>query len=517
MDLKNVQVERGEGGQVTLKIEVAPETVKIARDGVIKDLSRRIRVPGFRPGHIPSAIVRRQVGDEAIAQNVSDKIVPEAYQAALQETGLQPLDRAQVDELSFEALSGDTPLTFTARVIVRPSMEIEYSNLQATQPRVEVTDDDIEKGLAELQRQRAHFHDVEGRGAQNGDVLNAELRVFIDGEERGETPGTIRGFALGESGFVPNIDEDLVGAQLDEERRFSVTYPDDFKDAELAGKSAEFLVKITALKETHAPELNDEFAQTLGMDDMNAVRERMRAAIQEGRERESGEYVRAEIMKQLVEKTSFQVPPTLLEGRAKLRVQNVENELATRGGTLSDYLKAIGKTSEEFDADVQSEVESEMKQELILDEIAQREGLQASQNELESYYYQAAQAMQQPIERVVERLDIEAARASILQQKALQMLVESAQITEIEPLPIEADELEIQEIDADDLDDDIEMEDELDDSEIEVNEINRSEIGQIENATIATAAATPAVVASATVAPTTDAPAQSEKTEPTSV
>lgn len=442
MELNNVQVERGEGGQVTLSIEVAPGTVKAARERVIKDLSRRLRVPGFRPGHIPTAIVRRQVGDEAIAQNVSDQIVPEAYQAALQETGLQPLDRAQVDELSFDALSGDEPLTFTARVIVRPEMEIEYSNLKATQPRVEVTDDDVEKGLEELRRQRAHLYDIEGRGAQNGDILNAELRVFMDGEERGDEPGRLRGFVLGEGGFVPPIDEHLVGANLDEERRFEVTYPEDFKDADLAGKSAEFLVKITALKESHQAELTDEFAQTLGMEDMAAVRERMRGAIQEGRERESEEFVRAELLRQLVESTSFDVPPSLAEDRSQRRVQNVEAELAQRGGTLEDYLKAIGKTREEFEADVRSEVESEMKQELILDEIAQREGIEATQEELESYYYQAAQAMQQPVEKVVERLDVEQARASILQQKALMWLVENSDIEEGEPLPIEADETE---------------------------------------------------------------------------
>ncbi len=451
MELNNVQVERGEGGQVTLQIEVAPETVKIARERVIKDYSRRLRVPGFRPGHIPTAIVRRQVGDESIAQAVSDQIVPEAYQAALQETGLQPLDRAQVDELTFDAVSGDAPLTFTARVIVRPEMNVEYSNLKATQPRVEVTDDDVEKGLQELQRQRAHFHDVEGRGAQSGDVLNADLRVFMNGEERGDEPGKLRGFVLGEGGFVPSIDEHLMGAQLDEERRFTVTYPDDFKDEELAGKEAEFLVKITALKESHAPELTDEFAQTLGMEDMAAVRERMRGAIQEGRERESQDFVSSELLRQLVESTPFEVPPTLLEDRANRRVQNVEAELAQRGGTLENYLTAIGKTREEFEADVKIEVETEMKQELILDEVAQREGLEATQNELESYYYQAAQAMQQPIEKVVERLDVEQARASILQQKALQYLVENSDITEGEPLPLESDDEESSEIEPTEL------------------------------------------------------------------
>lgn len=447
MELTNVQIERGEGGLVTLQIEVGPEAVKVARDRVIKDLSRRLRVPGFRPGHIPAAIVRRQVGDESIAQSVSDQIVPEAYQAALQQSNLQPLDRAQVDELDFEAFDGQKALQFTARVIVRPEMElIEYSNLTATQPRVEVSDEDVERGLEELRRQRATLRDIEDRGAQSGDILNAELRVFIDGEERGDEPGKLRGFVIGEGGFVPSIDEPMMGAKLDEERRFEVTYPDDFKDEELAGKKAEFAVKITALKESVQPELTDEFAATLGMDDMAAVRGRMREAIQEGRERESQEFVRADILRQLVEGTPFEVPPTLLDERTQRRVSNVEGELAQRGGTLENYLTAIGKTREEFEADVRGEVESEMKQELVLDEVAQREELVASQDELEAHYYQVAQAMQQPIEKVVERLDVEQARASILQRKALEMLLEQANVVEGDPLPIDGGEDE--EIDA---------------------------------------------------------------------
>ena len=187
MELNNVQVERGEGGIATLRIEVAPATVQEMRQRVMKEYSKRLRVPGFRPGHVPAAIVRRQVGDEAIAQAVSDELVPQAYQKAIEQTKIQPLDRAQVDELTFEAFDGEQPLSFTAKVTIRPEMTLpEYKGIEAKQPRVEVTDDDVEKGLEELKQQRAHLHDVEGRGAQNGDVLNAELRVFMDGEERGE-------------------------------------------------------------------------------------------------------------------------------------------------------------------------------------------------------------------------------------------------------------------------------------------------------------------------------------------
>ncbi|HEX8834380.1 MAG TPA: trigger factor, partial [Abditibacteriaceae bacterium] len=449
VQLNNVQVERGEGGLVTLQIEVAPETVRAAREKVIKDFSRRIRVPGFRPGRIPANIVRRNVGDESIAQSVSDEIVPQAYQAALQQTDLQPLDRAQVDELTFDAFDGEKPLQFTARVIVRPEIELgDVKGLGVTQQKVEVTDEDVEKGLEELRSQRATAKDVEDRGAELGDMVSGELQVYIDGKPHSEEASQLRGFILGESGFIPEIDSHLVGAKLDEERRFTVTYPSDFKDEELAGQVAEFAVKVTALKEKVMPELTDEFAQSLGLENVAAVNERMRQAIQEGRTRESRDAVRTAIAEGAVALAHFETPGNLVHTRAHRRLENLEQEMVQRGGTLDQYLEGTGKTREEFDGDVHKEVEKEIRQELVLDEIAKREGLTVTNDEIENHYRQVAMAMQQPIERIVEHLDFETARASVLQRKAVDWLLENANITDEDGNVVEASSLEADAVSA---------------------------------------------------------------------
>jgi trigger factor len=431
VQLNNVKVERGDGGLVTLQIEVAPETVRATRERVIKEYSRRIRVPGFRPGHIPANVVRRNVGDEAISQAVSDELVPEAYQQALEQSELQPLERAQVDQLTFESFAGDQPLQFTARVIVRPEMQLgELTGLEVIQPTVEVTDEDVEQGLNALTEEHATLRTVEGRGAQNGDVLSAELSVFMEGEARSDEPAKLRAFVLGESGFVPSIDEHLQGVQLDEERRFDVTYPEDFKDEELAGKNAEFLIKVTAIKERVLPEINDEFAKTLGLDDTAALRERMRQAIQEGREREAQDSVRSQVAAAAANATEFEVPTQLVETRTQSRVQNFEHELSHREATLDQYLDSVGQSREEFDAQVRSEIETELRQELVLDEIAKRQELTANDQEIENHYRMVAQAMRRPVEEIVQQLDYQTVRASILQRKAVDWLVSNASITE---------------------------------------------------------------------------------------
>lgn len=428
--LNDVQVERGEGGLVTLQVQVSPDSVRTMREQIIRDYGRQLRVPGFRPGHVPVNIVRRNVGDEAIAQRVSDELVPVAYQQALQQTELQPLERAQVDELTFDAFNGEEPLQFTARVVVRPDIPLsEYKGLPVEMPQVEVTDADVEEGIETLRSERATMRDIEGRGAQEGDVLSADLGVYIGGEMRGDEPTKLRAFVLGESGFVPRIDEHLLGAMLDEERRFPITYPSDFNDPELAGQVAEFAVKITSLKERILPELNDEFAQTLGAADLSELRLKMREFIREGRERETRDAARADIARRVTEATPFETPTSVVETRVENRMHNLQHELEHRQATLEQYLLDTGQTDEEFRANLRQEAESEVRQELVLDEIARREELSVAPEEIETHYLRMAQVLRQPVEQLVQNVDVNSVRASILQRKAVDLLMDSAQIS----------------------------------------------------------------------------------------
>ena len=431
VQLNNVTVERDADGLATLQVEVAPEEIKVARERVIKEYSRRLRVPGFRPGHIPPNIVRRNVGDETIAQRVSDELVPVAYQQALEQSDLQPLERAEVEQLTFDAFEGDKPLQFTARVVVRPSFELsELKGLAATRPVVEVTDEDVEQALEQLRAEHTTLRDVEGRGAQEGDVVSGELQVFLDGTPRHEEPTRLRPFILGESGFLPSIDEHLIGAEPGEERRFNVTYPADFNDAELAGQLAEFAVKLLALKERVLPEVDDAFAQTVGTEDVSTLRERLRLFVLENREREAREAVRTQVTQAATDATPLEVPARLVETRTGLRLRNLEHELTHRQSSVEQYLQETGKTREELEADLKGEVEAELHRELVLDEVARRENLTTTDEEVEAYYLTLANVLQQPVEKVVEEFDVHGVRASIIRRKAVDFLVENADITE---------------------------------------------------------------------------------------
>jgi len=432
--LQSVTVERGEGGEVTLTIQVAPEGVREMREKVVKDYGKRLKIAGFRPGRIPPNIVRRNVGDEAIAQRVSDELIPIAYQQALQQEGLLPLVRAEVDQLTFDAFNGQDPLEFTAKVVVRPEITLgELKGLEATRPAAAVTDEDVELGLDGLRHEHATLINVEGRGAELSDVLNAELQVYVDGEPRAEAPTPLRAFVLGESGFMPSIDEHLIGAELDETRRFDVTYPSDYQDEELAGQVAEFEIKILSLKSRQLPEINDEFAAGLGLETEEALRARMREIISSDKERASQNSVRNQLVEAAVAGTQIEVPTTLAHRRVHTRLHSMESDLEQRGTNMEQYLAQTGQTSDELHDNLQTEMENELRRELVLEEIARIEKMEVSGQELESHYYMMAQVMQQPVEKVLEQFDVNTVQASLLQRKAVDWLLEHANITDESP------------------------------------------------------------------------------------
>lgn len=441
VQLNDVQVERGEGGVVTLQIEIAPEAVKKTREAVIRNYARRVKIPGFRPGHAPANIVRRTVGDEAILQELSDKLIQTSYQQAVTEQELRPLNQAQVSDLEIDGFDDSKPVSFKAEVIVRPEIELgELAGLEVSRPKADITDEHVDTGLQRLREENASLQNIEGRGAQKGDVINIELQVFIDGEAKGEEAAQIRPFVLGESGFVPSIDDELVGIELDEERRFEVTYPEDFQDEELAGKKAEFAVKATAIKERILPELDDDFAVSVGTENVADMRERMKAAIAQARENEIRNYLREQVAQKISEQAQLEVPAELVKRRAHERTHQQQHELEHQNKTLEAWLEEQKLTKEEYEAKMLEEIGDATRRELILDEIAQKAELKITEDEFADYYTQMSQVLQQPIEVLIERLDAPVIHASLLRRKAIDWLLDQANVTETdEELPEDED------------------------------------------------------------------------------
>lgn len=477
IQLQNVTQTPGEGGVVTLNIEVAPGAVSDARTRVVKEFSKRIRVPGFRPGSIPAGIVRRNVGDEAIAQEVADQIVPAAYQAALEQEKVIPLERAEVDELDFDAFDNEKPFKFVARVIARPEIELgSTEGLTAIKRDIEISNEDVEQALGQMREEAAYLKNAPERPVEMGDVLFADVQVFLDGEPRSEEPANLRGFVVGESGFVPAIDDELVGINLDETKRFKMTYPDEFPDAELQGKEAEFEVKVTAIKEKVVPELTDEFAQIRQSENVEDLRNNLRQYLAQTGEREARKEVREALVEQVVDRTNFDVPLALVDLRLQERLEGIKQELGQNGATMEAYLTAINSTQEQLESDLKEELSGELKTELVLDQIAEGQNFPVSREELEQHYLLMANVTNTPPEELVENVPVANVRTSILQRKAIDYLVELAEIKDEQGNVVSMD-MPAMSDEADEALEDADMADALDELEDEMMENAALEAG----------------------------------------
>jgi trigger factor len=342
---------------------------------------------------------------------------------------LQPLVRAEVDDLKFDAFDTDADMTFNAKLILRPEVKMgEVSELTATRNEAPVTEEEVDEQIARILEENASFENVEDRGAEHHDILMGEMTAVVDGKARTEEPERLRPFRLGHSDTIPPIDEHLEGIKIDEERTFNATYPEDFEDKELAGKEAEFTVKITAIKERKVAELNDEFVKKIGLENVAELREKIREGVASQHEREARDDVRNQITRAAAESAEVEVPQKLVERRVADRKNQKEAELKRAEKTVEDFLKESGKTQEAWEAELTEEENIALREDLVLDEVARKNELTVPTEELEDYFVNLAQMLQQPIEDVVKRFDVQAVHASLLRQKAVDWLVAQAKV-----------------------------------------------------------------------------------------
>jgi trigger factor len=436
MLLTEVKIEKVEPSIVALDVEVSAQDVEQAVRAVYRDLMQRTNVSGFRKGKIPREILKQRVGSERIRREVVDRLVPPAYDQVIKEQNLEPLEQASIENVEF---GEDQPLRFKARVMVKPEVALgEYKGVSALKSKVAVTDEEVEKQLERLREDHAAFEEVQERGIQNGDVVTMALEVYVDGVPHHEGRQTLRPFVVGENQLTPTIDDQLLGMKAEEERRFPVTYPPDFNDESLAGKDAEFFVRVVSVKQKVLPELNDAFAHAVGdeFNDLEQLRQHVRQRLTDLKQARAQEEARQQVIDRVVSSATVELPERLIERRAARKLRQVEEEFKRRGVTLEDIVQNSRITLDELRRRYRAEAERELQQELVLEAVAKQEGIAVEPQELESELVALAEALKQDVEQVrqqaTENGTILVIESSVRERKAAEWLVSAAHVTEDE-------------------------------------------------------------------------------------
>jgi trigger factor len=421
--------------RVRVDVDVPADDVDRGMSRAARGLARDLRVPGFRSGKAPPSVIIQRVGRDAVLQQALRDSLPEWYELALLSSGVNPVGDPSIEVTSVPEAEGE-PLSFQFEVGVRPPADLgEYKSLEVGRPDTDVPDDIVD---AELERLRDGFARLEAveRPAAEGDFLLVDFRGTVDGEpfQGGEARDEL--LELGGGRLIEGFEEQLDGASAGEERKVEVTFPDDYRANQLAGKNAVFDVTVKEVREKILPELDDQFAASAGgfdtLDELrDDLREKLRAAAEERIEAE----FRLAAVDAAVDASNVEVPAEILTGRATERWERVERQIRAQGLDPAAYLRMQGKTREQIIEESKPDAERELKREAVLSAIADAEGIEVTEEEMLEALGHAAEHERTSPEKLLERLRRGGrdalVREDIRVRKAIDVLAESAK-----PIPL---------------------------------------------------------------------------------
>jgi trigger factor len=360
---------------VVLQIELPAERLDRAVREAVGHLARRTRVPGFRPGKAPRALLERQLGPGAVLEDAVDHLVQDAYREALRQEDLLPLTNADVEVVQAEE---GKPLVFKATVQVRPDVQLgDYKNFNF-KPEIETTDDPrVDKVIEELRDQNATLAAVEDRGAKEGDYAVISFVGTRDGAPFEGGSSDRMPLILGQERLIPGFEANLVGLEVGAKTEFDITFPDDYPEAELAGKPAHFAVELRELREKVLPDLDDDFVQSLGVyDDLAALRADVRIRLERNAIDRARHGFADKIIEYAVANATVELPDVLVDQEVEVMHDEFRGSIARQGIDQAAYLKAVGKEESDLHADFKPGAEKRVRTLLVLSKVAEAEGVE---------------------------------------------------------------------------------------------------------------------------------------------
>ncbi|MGB7922838.1 MAG: trigger factor [Pyrinomonadaceae bacterium] len=421
-----------------LKIEIEAEAVRAVYDRITDQYAKLANVPGFRRGRAPRSVVRTRFKEE-IRSEVLRELVPQAIQDALNEYSLNVIGEPDVHLNNAERLDqlGEEPISLHAHVEVLPEVTLgEYKGLEAVRRVRPIGDEDVDRVIDNLLETSAVLQPVEDRPAQLGDTVTVDFNgKFVEEPEEEEINVEEVDVVLGGENVQQEFTDNLTGVVADDERKFTVNYPEDFTSKGLAGKVIDYTAKVTAVRKKELPEADDEWAKSLGedIDSLATLREKIREDLMDHARVESENRMRQQVIEKLVDAHPFEVPESLTERQADQLLQSVARDLAMRGIDPRQQDVEWWKGVRE---QLKPQAERDVRGFMLLESIAEEENLSVTDEEIEAEIRAMAAASRQAPEQVRAALTKQGGERSIASRlgnrKALDLIVENARVSDEE-------------------------------------------------------------------------------------
>ena len=430
-----VTVEDQSSVKKVLHIEVPQENVARELDDAYAQLKKTAKIKGFRPGKTPRSVLERIYGKEVKA-DVSGKLIQAGIIDALKQTELRIVGSPVVDP---PELDGKQSYAFDAAVEINPEIaDIDFKGLKLTRTKYAATDDEVEVQLNMLQKNLAKREPIkEARPLQLGDVAVIDYEGFKNGEPFEPTKRT-ENFIIkvGNGQIVKDLDDGLIGMQTGEEKEIAATFPDDYFKEELVGQKVNFKVKLNEIREEILPDLDDDFAKGISdkYETLDILKTKIKENLRSGYEKRAEQELNEQIFQQLLEQTEFEVPDVLVDGELEHILKDAEQSFAQSNRSFEE----VGLSREGLAKTYRPTAEKQVRRHLILNKIIEQEKMSLTDEELNQGFQEMADNYQQPVENIKGYYEhnkdgLEFFKHTLLEKKALKIIIDSGQISEIEP------------------------------------------------------------------------------------
>lgn len=398
----SLQVERLEHNMAKLTIEVPAEEVEKALQAAYLKERGKISLPGFRKGRVPRQMIEKMYGPEVFYDEAANRMISEAYAKAYDECELELVSQPKIEITQLEK---GKEFIFTAEVAVKPEVKLgEYKGLKVDKVSTRVTQKEVDEEIDKERERNARTIDVTDRAVQDKDQITLDFEGFVDGVAFEGGKASDYPLTIGSGAFIPGFEDQLIGANIDEEKEINVTFPEEYQAKELAGKAAVFKCTVHSIKAKELPELDDEFVSDVSekSETVDAYKAEVKAKIKERKENEGKQKREDQSVEQAVANAEMDIPEAMISFQSRQMVDDFARRIMQQGMTMEQYFQFTGLSEEKMMEEFKPEAEKRIRTRLTLEAIVAAENIEVSEERLDEELQKMADSYKMEVDNLKE-------------------------------------------------------------------------------------------------------------------
>lgn len=425
----SLQVERLEHNMAKLTIEVPAEEVEKALQAAYLKERGKISLPGFRKGRVPRQMIEKMYGPEVFYDEAANRMISEAYAKAYDECELELVSQPKIEITQLEK---GKEFIFTAEVAVKPEVKLgEYKGLKVDKVSTRVTQKEVDEEIDKERERNARTIDVTDRAVQDKDQITLDFEGFVDGVAFEGGKASDYPLTIGSGAFIPGFEDQLIGANIDEEKEINVTFPEEYQAKELAGKAAVFKCTVHSIKAKELPELDDEFVSDVSekSETVDAYKAEVKAKIKERKENEGKQKREDQSVEQAVANAEMDIPEAMISFQSRQMVDDFARRIMQQGMTMEQYFQFTGLSEEKMMEEFKPEAEKRIRTRLTLEAIVAAENIEVSEERLDEELQKMADSYKMEVDKLKEYMgenEKKQMKEDIAIQEAVTLIVNAA-------------------------------------------------------------------------------------------